>query len=77
MDGFADLSPKQQREWVKATHSKVYDYRRWDDVLRALELKNAKSLITNEEIASTATKTLISSTLMLPPNPFGPFSHAP
>ena len=28
-------------------------------------------------IATTATKTLISSTLMLPPNPFGPFSHAP
>ena len=28
-------------------------------------------------IARTATKTLISSTLMLPPNPFGPFSHAP
>ena len=27
--------------------------------------------------ASTAIKTLISSTLMLPPNPFGPFSHAP
>ena len=50
MDGFADLSPKQQRERVKATHSKVYDYQRWDDVLRALELKNAKSLITNEEI---------------------------
>ena len=28
-------------------------------------------------IARTATKTLISSTLMLPTNPFGPFSHAP
>ena len=28
-------------------------------------------------IARTATKTLISSTLMLLPNPFGLFSHAP
>ena len=27
--------------------------------------------------ASTAIKTLMSSTLMLPPNPFGLFSHAP
>ena len=28
-------------------------------------------------IASTATKTLMSSTLILRPNPFGPISHAP
>ena len=50
LPGFAGLPPKRQRERVKATHSKVYDYRRWDDVLHALGLKNAKPLITNEEI---------------------------
>ena len=52
LEGFAGLPHKQQWERVKATHSEVYDYRQWDDVLRALELKNAKPLVTNEEIFS-------------------------
>ena len=35
---FSGRSPKQRRERVKDEQSKVYDYRRWDDVLRALKL---------------------------------------
>ena len=36
---FLGRDPKQQREMVKREQNAVYDYRRWDDVLRALNLK--------------------------------------
>ena len=49
LDGFTELTPEQRRERVKKEQSKVYTYRRWDDVLRALKLKpatsNAESLV--------------------------------
>ena len=48
--GFLDGSKTDFAGRVKDEQSEVYAYRRWNDVLRALELKNAKSLITNEEI---------------------------
>ena len=56
----ADRSPKQRRKRVKREQNAIYDYRRWDDVLRALKLKpvtddttdgpDEAARITNKEI---------------------------